>query len=125
MREIKRYSRIGNHLTHHFHLDDYNYYQGLYLEFYEDGTPSLACTYIDDNLVGKYTRWHQNGTLFVQTYYENNRYHGEYKEWNKSGTLVVHCYMLHDEDITKEIQPYLDNPVILKLKYGFNTNGLL
>lgn len=118
LREIKQHSATSGILTHHFYIDEWNRYQGLYLEWYENGLPLLECTYVNDFLEGEYKKWHRNGTLFVHCYRKNNILHGEYREWNEYGNLTHIYFFADDVDISKEVLAYSNNPVMIKLKFG-------
>jgi antitoxin component YwqK of YwqJK toxin-antitoxin module len=117
MKEIKKYHDKTTIISEHYYLDEQFRIQGEYKRWYKNGQLHLYCDCEDDLRNGEYKQWDQNGLLQHHSIWERGKLHGEYSEWDKNGK-IIHDFFCNDKKITNKVLPYIDNPVIIKLKFG-------
>lgn len=121
MKEIKKYhERIGmipGTLSELYYLDDANRLQGEYKRWHQNGQLYIQCFCEDDHRNGEDKIWNDRGQLLDHSHWSHGKLHGESKTWDNGGQLIEHHFYKNDENITDEVLPYIDNPVIIKLKF--------
>jgi antitoxin component YwqK of YwqJK toxin-antitoxin module len=70
---------------------------GIYREWYRDGTPRIMAIYLNDTLAGHFTEYYLNGKLMKQGDYVKGLRNGTYKEFYEDGKLKWSNQYAHGE----------------------------
>lgn len=63
--------------------------EGLYEQWYIDGTLRIRADYHLGKLHGLYTQCYENGSIFIESHYDAGELHGAYKEWHYNGQVFI------------------------------------
>jgi len=65
--------------------------EGIYKEWYNDGSIKIICDYNNNNLHGSYNHFYQNGKFKYEYYMKHGVLHGTYLEFYDNDNVKVKC----------------------------------
>jgi len=86
--------------------------EGLFREYFEDGSLAGETTYHDDLCTGARTAWHDNGNLCLQDHYKNGNRHGPQRCWNHDGSLMSESFFIRSIRVPHELWDHLSSETL-------------
>jgi hypothetical protein len=97
--------------------DDAGHRHGDYVAYDINGDVTDCTSYVNGLREGEY-KWWVNNRLVFYAVYRDDKLHGECRCWYDSGVFEGCAFFKDGTNITKEVLPYADNPVMIVLKFG-------
>lgn len=91
--EEEIYFRFNEYQPNGQLLSTYNYSNGLFISYHENGLPNVICSYLDGKIHGFFQSYHSNGVISKNNYYINGIIHGVSTSYYPNGGL--HMWSSH------------------------------
>jgi len=84
-------SKISNNKILEFRIKD-GLKNGIYQEWFNDGSPKLRCKYMNDIENGLWTEWYKNGQKYKEGRYKDGQIDGQWLEWSPNSVIITEIH---------------------------------